>query len=122
MASLAILCMLAPHGYPQGRAAYLGHPHSGHLYSPDWRSTHEWYSRSCVLIVCLLAYSSGVSRLTTNPLARARALKARAVVTLTVPFLLIYGQQVTRLGDMGTLSHTGWGMWLLVPLTLAAIS
>lgn len=119
---LAIICVLAPHGYPQGRAAYLGHPHSNHLYSHEWRETHEWYSRTCVLAVCLLCYTAGVSRFSSSSVFRSRAKKARAVVTILIPLLLIYGQQITRLGDIGTLSHTGWGLWMLVPLTLLSIS
>ena len=117
MLLLAAGIVFAPHGTAQGRNVYLGDPHHNHLYPPEWDSTHEWYSRSCVVFMCAMAYTSGLVR---QKVAYAKT--ARAVVTLTAPFLLVLGLQSTRMAEMHTTESTHVGLWLLVPYTYTALA
>ena len=113
--------LLGPHGTAQGKVVYLGYSHSGHLYSADWDSTHEWYSRLCVLYTCIMAYTTGLARRTANNKVEVWAKVARAVVTLSAPFLMIYGLQVTRMAELDKADHTGWALWCIAPFTYLAI-
>ena len=117
-AVLGCCALLGPQGYPQGRAVYLGEPHTQHLYPREWGWVHEWYSRTAVVVTCALAYLAGLVRLGEGRWPR----RARAVVALLCPFLVIYGEQVTRLAEMGERSSTGWGLWCIVPFVYAAIA
>ena len=117
-AVLGCCVLLGPQGHPQGRAAYLGEPHSGSLYPEEWSRVHEWYSRTAVVVTCALAYLAGLVRLGLGRESR----RARAVVAMLSPFLIIYGEQVTRLGEMGERSSTGWGLWCIVPFVYAAVA
>ena len=110
--------LLGPQGYPQGRAVFLGEPHKGHLYSADWDSVHDTYTRTMVVMACALTYLAGLVRLELGRASRW----ARAVVAIVFPFLIIYGGRTTRLGEMGGRSSTGWGLWSTVPFVYAAIA
>ena len=115
------MTLLGPHGYAQGRTVFLGDPHMGHLYHRNWDRALELHTRLCVVYVCVMAYVATVVARSTSARVVAWAKLLRAVVTLTAPFLIIYGLQTTRLAELSSADHTGWALWCLVPFTYVAI-